>query len=419
MDLATISLIALFLTIAVSCTGRINPGILAIVLAWIIGVYLPPPRGTPIGVKGLASGFPSDLFLTLVAASLLFGQAQLNGTLSQVARVAMRGCRGNVGFMPVMFFLLTLGLSSIGAGSIASAAIVAPMAMAVSQRAGIDPFLMIVMVAHGAVAGAMSAFAPTGIIANQLLGTMELADQQWQTYGNNLLANAAVAFAGYLAFGGWRLFRHRHDDERAEPAEPFERRHAVTLAVVLTLLVGVIFFKVDVGMGAFAGAAILILSRQADETLAIRSIPWGVVLMVCGVTILAAVVDKTGGTELFTDLVARISTQNSVTGIIAFLTGLVSVYSSTSGVVLPAFLPIVEPLVQKLGGGEPAAIASSIIIGGNLVDVSPLSTVGALCIACVSPAVDRRILFNKLLGWGLSMAAAAGVICYLWFAKHG
>ena len=74
------------------------------------------------------------------------------------------------------------------------------------------------------------------------------------------------------------------------------------------------------------------------------------------------------------------------------MTGLVSVYSSTSGVVLPAFLPSVPGLVAKLGGGNPLAIASSILIGGHLVDVSPLSTIGALCIASVPLAADRRLL---------------------------
>ena len=37
MDLAGISLAALLLTIVVSCVSRVNPGLLAIVLAWIVG----------------------------------------------------------------------------------------------------------------------------------------------------------------------------------------------------------------------------------------------------------------------------------------------------------------------------------------------------------------------------------------------
>ena len=67
-----------------------------------------------------------------------------------------------------------------------------------------------------------------------------------------------------------------------------------------------------------------------------------------------------------------------------------SVYSSTSGVVLPAFLPTVPGLVERLGGGDPMAIASSMIVGGHLVDLSPLSTIGALCIAALPDEADGR-----------------------------
>ena len=64
--------------------------------------------------------------------------------------------------MPIMFFGLALALASIGAGNIAAAALVGPTAMAVAGRAGIPAFLMAIMVAHGAIAGALSPFAPTG-----------------------------------------------------------------------------------------------------------------------------------------------------------------------------------------------------------------------------------------------------------------
>ena len=43
-------------------------------------------------------------------------------------------------------------------------------------------------------------------------------------------------------------------------------------------------------------------------------------------------------------------TKSSVNGVVAFLTGIVSVYSSTSGVVLPAFLPMVPGLAATAYG---------------------------------------------------------------------
>jgi di/tricarboxylate transporter len=415
LDLAWISLAALLVTIVVSCTTAVNPGFLAIVFAWVIGVHL---GGNPIGPKGVFAGFPTELFLTIVGVTLLFAQAQGNGTLDRVARVAVRGCRGNVGLIPLAFFALALALASIGAGNIAAAALVAPLAMPVAARAGISPFLMTLMVAHGAVAGALSPFAPTGIIANGLMDRLGLSGHAGRIYAGNLVANAAVAALGYLLFGGWRLLSRSYHDGPAVAEEPFGARHAVTLALIAALIVAVVVFGVHVGMGALAVAVVLTLARIGDEKGAIRAMPWGVIVMVCGVTVLTALLEKTGGIDRFTTLIARVSTHDTVNGVIAFASGLVSVYSSTAGVVLPAFLPTVPGLVQKLGGGDPLAIASSILIGGHLVDVSPLSTIGALCVACAPPDADRRSLFNRVLAWGLAMAVVGAIGCNLAFGRR-
>lgn len=324
--------------------------------------------------------------------------------------------------IPIVFFGLSLSIASIGAGNIAAAALIAPLAMAVADRAKISPFLMTIMVAHGCVAGALSPIAPTGIIANRLMARMEMPGFEWQNYLYNLMANTLVAGLGYLAFGGWRLFGQVHDDRQTHDGVPRSKtamtwRHGTTLGTISLLVVGVVGFRVHVGMGAFAAAVVLTLARVTDEKPAILAIPWSVIVMVSGVTVLTSLLEKTGGIDLFTTLLARFATHRTVTGLIALVTGLVSVYSSTSGVVLPAFLPSVPGLVTKLGGGNPLAIASSILIGGHLVDVSPLSTIGALCIASAPVSADRGRLFNQVLAWGLSMSIVGALGCYLAFGR--
>jgi Na+/H+ antiporter NhaD/arsenite permease-like protein len=410
MDLAWISLAALLVVIACSCTTSVNPGVLALALAWGIGVYL-DPRGSP---QTVLAGFPTDLFLTLAGVTLLFTQAHGNGTLDAVARAAVRLCRGNTGLVPVMFFLLTFALASSGAGNIAAAALIAPMAMAVAERARIPAFLMTVMVAHGSLAGALSPFAPTGIIADQQLTRLGLGGHEWEVYLHNLLANTAVALAGYFLFGGRRLFGRRYAGEGdagpSAEAPGLERRHVLTLAALAVLLVGVLFFQVHVGMGAYAVSVVLTLGRLADEREAVRKMPWGVILMVCGVTVLTALLGKTGGTALFAGMVRAVSTPETVPGVVGFFSAFVSVYSSTSGVVLPAFLPLAAEV-----GGEPLAVASAIIVAGHLVDSSPLSTIGALCVACAAPSEDRRALFNRVLAWGLAMVPVGALGCWVCF----
>ena len=99
----------------------------------------------------------------------------------------------------------------------------------------------------------------------------------------------------------------------------------------------------------------------------------------------------------------------------AFVTGVISTYSSTSGVVYPAFLPTVPGLVEQLGGGDPLEISLSINVGAALVDVSPLSTLGALSIAALPAASkeDPSVLFRRMLLWGFSMTVVGALFCQL------
>ena len=444
MDVATLSLGALAVAIVVSCTIRLHVGFLAISLAWVVGVYF-----AGMSAAEVMGGFPTRLFLTLAGVTLLFSQAQANGTLDLIAHKAVLLCRGNVGVMPMMFFLLSFVLASIGPGNIAATALMAPMGMAVAGQVGIPAFLMAIMIGNGANAGSLSPIAPTGVIVNGVMDEIGLGGYEVSTYLNNMMAHLVVVFVAYFLLGGWRLLGRYHRGalvvptrERAEgdaggtggvagttgaggPADgaggaadgagSFERRHWITIGVIGTLLVGVILFDVNVGLGAYACAIVLALLKAGDESEAVRIMPWRVIMMVCGVTVLISVLDATGGLELFTRVLAGVSTANTVTAVMAFTTGFISIYSSTSGVVLPAFLPTVPGLAAQVGGVEPLAIASSMNVGAHLVDVSALSTLGALCMASAPKHEDSRKLFNKLMAWGLSMTVVGGFTCWLLF----
>ena len=307
----------------------------------------------------------------------------------------MQVCCGNVGLMPIMFFVVTSALSSLGPGNIASAALVALVAMAVCRPGGGAD------VSHGhhgrqwRKRRIVLALAPAGIVVNGIMNRIGLGGHESLTYLNNLLVHAVVAIVAYFILGGWKLFRFTYTvpPEESSRAASLDAKNWITLGVIAALIVSVIWFKVDVGMGAFLGASLLTALGLADHKESIKRVPWGVIIMVCGVTVLISILEKTQGLDLFTALLARLATKDTITGVIAFVTGLVSVYSSTSGVVLPAFLPTIPGLVERLGGGDPIAIASSMNIGGHIVDVSPLSTIGALCIAAIPVTEDPKALF--------------------------
>src|SRR5438128_9550688 len=417
MNLAVLSVIAFAVAIIISCVSEINVGFLSIAFAFIIGVGFGGMKATDV-----AAGFPTSLFLILVGVTLFFSQANVNGTLDKVARLSVKLARGNIGMIPVIFFFLAAGLASIGAGNIATTALLAPIAMTVAGNMGISGFLMTVAVCCGANSGALSTFAPTGVIANGLLARIGITGQEWPTFLNNFIAEGFVGLTGYFLLGGYKLFSRtasrkavRLDESLLRDEGTFTWEQKLTLVIIGALLISVSFFGIDVGMGAIIGAVILTVCRATREGAAVKSMPWNVILRVCGVTVLISFLEKKGGLDLFTTMLARFSTQTSVTGVMGFVTGLISVYSSSSGVVLPAFLPTIPVLIQKIGGGNAIAIASSVNVGAHLVDVSPLSTLGALCIANAAVSEDRKALFNKLMIWGLSMSVVGALVCWVFF----
>ena len=403
MSPATASVCALLLAIAVSCTSRINVGLLAIPLAWGVGIYAGRPA------DAVLAGFPSALFVTLAGVTVLFTLAEINGTVGLLARRLLGLARGRHALVPPLIFLIACAISTVGPGAIVSVALVAPVGMALSTRAGIPPFLTSLMIANGANAGNLSPLSAVGIIANTRMASVGLGGHEWKVWAANFLAHCLVGAAAYAllirtAHAAEPSTTDAHDDHLTGP-------QWLTLAAIVAWIAGVVGFGLPIGLSAFAAAAIVVLAAASDETAAIRRMPWAAIVMVCGVTMLVALVEKTGGMDVFTSLLAKLARPSTINGVIALVTGLISTYSSTSAVVLPTFLPTVPGLVQQVGGGNPLAVALSINVGASIVDVSPLSTLGALCVAAVAEPDLARDLFRKLMIWGFSMAAVGAVLC--------
>jgi len=444
---ALVSLIALALVIVVSCVKeRLHPGIFSIGVAIIVG-------GVWVGMTGteVFRLFPVNLFMILVGVTFLFALAQVNGTLSKLTTHAVRLCGGRVMLVPVVVFVLTTLFTTIGPGNIAATALMAPLAMALAARIGMSAFLMTLIVVGAANGAAFSPFAPTGIISNTLIATeiapavpamagVDLNALAWRIHLNSGIAQGVVNIGGFLLLGGlaW-LARNKGGGLRMEDIapkpEPFSAKQIITLGAMGVLLLAVILpglpvvkgvlppwfgnITANVGTVSFVLAVVLLLLDVADPAEALSSVPWGVIMMVCGVTVLIGVMEQTGGLTALVHVIARVSTPVTVTGWLGLTTGAISAFSSSSGVVMPMFLPMVPGLVESLGGGDPLALVSSINIGSHLVDTSPLSTLGALCIASVSERENKPALFRNLLTWGLSMSVVGAVVSLVFFGILG
>ena len=407
MSPAELSLVAILVVVVASFGTRLNVGVLAVALAWPIAVYAAGWKPDQ-----LMAAFPSSLFLTLLGVTLLFGVAQVNGTMAALTQRSLALAAGRAGLLPMLFFVLACAISTLGPGAIATLALLAPLAMAAGVRAGVPVLLTALTIGNGANAGNLSPFSAVGVIVASAMGKAGLAGHEWRVWAANFVAHALAGALAWALFGGPALLRAGATLARETPT-PFTSAHRLTLGVGALWILAVVVLKVNLGLAAFAAAAVLGLARTADDAAMVKAVPWSVLVMVCGVSVLIGVLEGTGGMALFTDLLARVASPASVNGVIAFITGTISTYSSTSGVVYPTFLPSVPGLVQRLGGGDPLEIALSINVGAALVDVSPLSTLGALCIAALPTGQKPARLFRSLLLWGLSMTILGAVFCQL------
>ena len=436
---ALVSLAALVVVVIISCVNEeLNPGFLSIGFAIVVGGIWANLSGTAV-----MRLFPTNLFMILAGMTFLFAMAQNNGTMSKFTAYAVRLCGGNTRLIPLILFLLTTFLTTIGPGNIASVALMAPVAMALATRIGLSAFLMTLVVVGAANGAAFSPFAQTGIISNNIiaklapqLGLTDLTGLAWKIHWNSEVAQSVINFAGFMIFGGWAwLGRQKgsvvHIDEIAPKPEPFTTKQWLTLGSVAALILmvvlpglpavkpllpkAVINMFSNVGSVAFILATVLMLFQVADVKASIRAMPWVAIMMVCGVTVLIEVMDKAGGLKALVSMIASISGPVTVNAWLGLFTGVISAYSSSSGVVVPMFLPLVPGLIKEIGGGNPIALISSINVGAHLVDSSPLSTLGALCIACAGEHEDKSKLFKNLLLWGLAMSVVGAFACLLFF----
>lgn len=444
---AIMSILALAIVVIISCVKEeIHPGILGIGFGILVG-------GIWAGMKGSAviGLFPTSLFMILLGVTYLFAMAQVNGTMTKFTAYAVRLCKGNVALVPLIIFLITTFFTTIGPGNIASTALMAPVAMAIASRIGLSAFLMTLVVVGAANGAAFSPIAPTGIISNTIIAdkiapamaemaSVNLSSLAWKIHWNSEIAQTIINLTGFLALGGltWLAKNKKGNlniDEIAPKPEPFTTKQKYTLTAIgllllLVLIPGIPAMKAvlpawllnitsNVGTISFVLATILLLLEVAPPKDIIKAIPWSAILLVTGVTVLVTVMDKAGGLAAMVSIMSQVSTPVTINGWLGLVTGVISAYSSSSGVVCPMFLPMVPGLIQELGGGDPVALISSINVGAHLVDSSPLSTLGALCIACAGEHENKTRLFRNLLIWGLSMSVVGAVACLLFFGVLG
>lgn len=404
MSLEIITLIVLLSMFIIGSVISVNMGVLGIVAAFIVGTYV-----SGLSIDDLYAAFPVDMFILLAGVTYLFAIALKNGTLDLIISGGLKLVKGNVGLLPWVLFFLSALLSAVGASTVAVGPILFPIALRLAFQHKINPILMGTLISTGMYAGSFSPLNIFGLVVNGIMESEKIPHSPIMLFINCFIFYVLISVVVFFAFGGLRLLKHSVNRSVLEVAAAVEGGNSAvikpkdngatwykiaTLFGIGLLITLALAFKMNMGFGALMIGLVLALMAPKDQADIIKQMPWGVMLMVCGIMTYVGVMEKVGTMEFMTNQIAAIGNPVMASLMASYVGGIVSAFASTTGF-LAAVIPLSAPILQ-----DPAmssiGVVSALAVAASVVDISPFSTNGALIMANVQ-GVNERLFFRKLL----------------------
>ncbi|WPU10449.1 SLC13 family permease [Pseudarthrobacter oxydans] len=459
MSLSIIAFLVLVAAFAIGSFTKINAGLLATVAAFGVGTLL-----AGMSIKDVIGQFPAGLFFILVGATLLFAIVRINGTIDLLAYWAERLAGDRKILVPILMFLLTAALASAGAFTPAAIAIVAPVGLALGMRFGISTLAMGLVIVQGANAGAFSPVNPFGVLANKMLDGAGASDGSFKLYAYCFVFNAILAAIAYVLVQAIMKRRMAKAEARLQAGETGGAKHdggaaapavssasapsgsgtavltapartsvaagtktrpekvaatpmrILTLVGIASLLVLTTVLGIDVGVASLVIAAVLIVLDSNVQKPAVESMPWSAIILVTGIVTYVGMLEKMGALKELQEGIAGLGNSSLAALITSYVVAIVSAFASTTGtlgVISPVVAPIaMDPLLTPIG------VVTAIAISSSVVDVSPMSTSGALLMASAQPK-DERMFFRALLLWAIAMIGVVPLLVWFVFVQLG
>ncbi len=409
MDLVSLLVFVAVIVLAFAC--KINSGLLAIAASLVLA------RFAGISDKMLLGMFDSKMFIMLLGVMYIFCIAQENGTLDLLAKKVLTLCKSKAQLFPALLFLLAAILSAIGPGLISVTALMAAMTVALAKEIGVHPLKLLPFATLGAFAGGLSPITPSGIVAITKATEAGITGLEWPLMIKMALTNVLYAVILYFFVFKWHKVKGATSTEnKATPA--FSWKQWATLAGIVVTALLTVLLDINVGLVGIAISVILTAIGAAEEGNALKKIPWGTLIMIAGVGILISVVTELGGIDLLTRWLSSLMNGVTASPIICVLAGVMSWFSSASGVVMPTLIPTVPGLVANLSGVTALGLTISLCVGAHLAALSPLSSCGGLMLAAYSSdetvdATARNKMFGQLFALSACGVLFGGILALL------
>ncbi|WP_110670126.1 SLC13 family permease [Salinicola halophilus] len=422
---------AIVVSIVLGYRTRINIGLFAIAFAYLIGCF-----GLDLGPSEVIAMWPLKIFFIIFSVCLFYSFAIVNGTLEKLAEHLMYRCRRVPSLMPFAIFLAATVISALGAGYYTVLAFMAPITLLLCNRSGLNLIVGAMAVNYGALAGANFVSSQSGIIFRTLMTSSGIPEDT--AFINSFGIFASTLIVPIIVLAGLVLVNRRRGTamasldhiERPSPLDPNQKK-TLTLTLIMMAMVllppiaslllpdnaavGFINSKVNIALIASVFSVIALLMKLGDERKAIASLPWGTIIMICGVGMLISVAIAAGTLDLLGAWIGTNIPPVLVPVAFGVAAALMSLFASTLGVVTPALFPLVPPMAATLGI-DPMIVFIAIVVGAQATSISPFSSGGSLILGSCPDDQARAGLLPKLLFRAAPLGFVAAMIFNLLLA---
>ncbi|WP_394281468.1 SLC13 family permease [Corynebacterium sp.] len=406
MTVELVTALVLAVIFVVGTVRHINIGILGMIGAFFVGLYVYPVNEALDEVFGQ---FPVGLAFSLIGLTFLFGFAQINGTIDIIVGWAMRLTRGKRWIMPWIFFFLTGFFMGIGA--VFAVGVISPIAMPFAKKYKIDPLLMGMMVIHGGTIAVLSPLSVYGVFVNEALEANGFIGYAGEMFALNFIFCLAFGVLVFFLLGGRELIKDKGNTATEyTPVKDVTANQWLTMACIAVLIVAAGFYNLDIGAVSLILGGVLALAKPADSKRALDGVAWSTIILIGGMVTYIAVLQDAGTVDWIAGGIASLGAASVGLLLLAYLCGIVSALASsiaTLGIAMSMIMPLLA------AGDIPVAAAAAVLaISTTIVDVSPFSTSGALVLANV-PRGDYDAQFRAMMRYAGLIVAIAPVSVWL------
>lgn len=422
---ALLIILVIALSIGLGEKFNVNTGFLAAVFAYLIGCFV-------LGMKTseVLATWPTKLMMVIFAIGLFFNFAVCNGTLNKIAGLILYRFRNQQVILPLVLYFVTALVSGMGAAFFTSVAVMGAIAMALCNESKMNRMIAAMSVTFGALSGANFMVSAHGVLFNGLLSETEVAAQAAEITQDIFIVSFIYPI---IVIAAMIIFDRKNADASAlniEKPEPFTHKQKVNLVLIILMMAIALIFPilgqfidneqvdylashVDVSFLALIFAVIAYFLKLApDPKEVMAKVPWDTIWLVGGVGMLIDVAVGAGAIDMLASLITMIPAP-LVAVCVCVIAGIMSIFSSTLGVVAPLMFPMIAGICAASGLSAPL-IGVSIIIGSQSTSVAPFSTGGALILGSSDlEGEEQNKFYNDLLfkatplGLVLAMACSA------------